>query len=39
MWPDVSYTDSLYLVAHKLRGMEMGFAHSPSCFATPVDTI
>lgn len=36
MWPDASYTGS---VAHKLRGMEMGFAHSPSRFAAPDDSI
>lgn len=37
MWPDASYTD-MYFVAHKLRGMEMGFAHSPSRFAAPDDS-
>lgn len=39
MWPDASYADNLYLVVHKLRGMEMSFAHSPSWFAAPDDSI
>lgn len=38
MCPDASYTYNLYLVAYKLRGMEMGFARSPSWFAAPDDS-
>ena len=38
MWPGASYTGHLYWVAQKSRGMEMGFAHSPSWFVAPGDS-